>query len=123
PWPANDGGRPSRSAGTTVILVDGLLAGWLGRRDGQLLAWLPEADPDRRRIARALSQTLARLASGTARDGLLVSTINGVAAGEHALAPYLTAAGFPPGALGLARGRKEGRADEPDAARPASQPR
>ncbi len=123
PWPPNDGGRPSRSAGTVVILVDGLLAGWLGRRDGQLLAWLPEADPDRRRVAHALARTLARLATGTARDGLLVSTINGAAATTHALAPHLIEAGFTPGALGLARSRKDGRTDEPDAARPASQPR
>ena len=122
PWPPNDGGRPSRSAGTTVILVDGLLAGWLGRRDGQLLAWLPDADPERRRVARGLAQVLARVATSPNREGLLVSTINGTPAGRHPLAPYLIEAGFTPGALGLARSRKD---DEPDRAdvRPASHPR
>jgi len=65
---------------------------------------------------------LARVATSPNREGLLVSTINGTPAGRHPLAPYLIEAGFTPGALGLARSRKD---DEPDRAdvRPASHPR
>ena len=124
PWPAHDAGRPSRSAGSIVVLVDGRLAAWMGRRDTALLAWLPEADPERRRDARALARTLAALASGTAREGLLISTIDAVAAGAHPLAPHLVEAGFTPGALGLALSRKRsrGESDAPPERR-ASQPR
>ena len=105
-WPAVEGeGRgPTRSAGTTVVLVDGRLAAWLGRRDRQLLAWLPEDEPVRTRMARGISAALARLSADPQRQGLLVAEINGTAASDHPLGRYLVEAGFSAGARGMAKG-------------------
>src|SRR5262249_7678981 len=40
---------PTRSVGAQVIIVDGLLAAYLGR-GRQLLVYLPDAEPDRSRV-------------------------------------------------------------------------
>jgi ATP-dependent Lhr-like helicase len=109
PWPAVDGtGRPTRSAGTLVVLVDGRLAAWIGRGERQLLAWLPDDEPRRQQTARGIAHALAALSA--ARDGLLVQEINGAPVADHPLAPFLDAAGFARGAMGMARkrGRDEG---------------
>jgi ATP-dependent Lhr-like helicase len=108
-WPAAppDAGRgPTRSVGTSVILVDGDLTAWLSRGDRQLLVWLPDQDPERGRALRALSRELARLAEeGAGRQGLLIADINGLPARDHVVAPFLVEAGFTPGAMGMARAR------------------
>jgi ATP-dependent Lhr-like helicase len=93
----------TRSVGATVVLVDGAVAGFLPRGDRTLLAWLPDQEPDRRRVARALSQALiARARSGgDARRGMLVEDINGQPAATHALAPFLVEAGFVSSAMGM----------------------
>jgi ATP-dependent Lhr-like helicase len=99
-WPgeAAPGRGPTRSVGASVVLVDGALAAWLGRGGRQLAVYLPDEEPRRSRVARAVAETLAEVAW---RAGLLVSEINGVPAVEHPLAPYLAAAGFLPSALGF----------------------
>ncbi len=121
PWPATEGapstppgtdragsraGRPTRSAGTLVILVDGRLAAWIGRGDRQLLAWMPEDEPRRQHTARGIAQELTRLATGSTRQGLLVAEVNGIPVSEHPLAAFLDEAGFTRGAMGMARRRK-----------------
>jgi len=83
--------------------VDGALAGYLGRGDRMLLAWTPEAEPERSRTARALAHALldrARSGGDTPR-GMLIEEINGTPAALHALAPLFLEAGFLAGALGL----------------------
>jgi len=108
PWPAPEGaGRPTRSAGTLVVLVDGRLAAWIGRGDRQVLAWLPEDEPRRQHTARAIAAELNRLATESPRQGLLVAEVNGVPVGDHALAPYLDQVGFTRGAMGMARSRRK----------------
>jgi len=107
-WPptGDDGaGRgPTRSAGTYVVLVDGHLAGWLGRGGQALRTWLPEHEPDRSRHSRALAQALAESPLLRARHGgLLIAEIDGTPATDHPFAPSLAAAGFTPGARGYAR--------------------
>jgi ATP-dependent Lhr-like helicase len=110
PWPAVDGpGRPTRSAGTLVVLVDGRLAAWIGRGDRQVIAWLPDDEPRRQQTARGIAQALADLSS--ARDGLLVAEVNGIPVADHPLAPALEAAGFSRGAMGMARKRGRDEAD------------
>jgi ATP-dependent Lhr-like helicase len=110
PWPAPEGaGRPTRSAGTLVVLVDGRLAAWLGRGDRQLLAWLPDDEPRRQHTARAIAGALTRLATESPRQGLLVADVNGVPVADHPLAPLLHEAGFTRGAMGMARSRDRGR--------------
>ena len=84
------------------MLIDGQLAAYLGR-GRQLLVYLPEAEPDRSRVARALAARLADdCAHGEGRDGgLLIGEIDGAPAAEHALAPFLIAAGFAMSAFGF----------------------
>ena len=106
PWPTPEGaGRPTRSAGTLVVLVDGRLAAWIGRGDRQVLAWLPEDEPRRQHTARAVATELNRLATESPRQGLLVADVNGVPVADHPLAPYLDDVGFTRGAMGMARSR------------------
>jgi ATP-dependent Lhr-like helicase len=93
----------TRSVGATVILVDGTLAGYLGRSDRALLTWLPEEEPQRSQRARAVAQALiARARSGgDAPRGMLIEQIDGKPAALHPMAPFLARAGFISGALGM----------------------
>jgi len=114
PWPeqgtapaessaASGGTRgPTRSVGAQVVIVDGQLAAYLGR-GRQLFTYLPDAEPDRSRVARALASRLADIArTGEGRvGGLLIGEIDGVPATDHALAQYLVEAGFVRSALGF----------------------
>ena len=98
-WPASgdqsEGGRgPTRTVGSLVILINGALAAYIGRGGRQLQAFLPEDEPARSAVARALADRLAGL-------GLLVGEINGVPAEEHQLARFLIDAGFSPSAMGF----------------------
>jgi ATP-dependent Lhr-like helicase len=92
----------SRSVGAQVVMIDGQLAAYLGR-GRQLLVYLPEAEPDRSRVARALAARLADIArGGDGREGgLLIGEIDGAPAAEHALAPFLITAGFVMSAFGF----------------------
>jgi ATP-dependent Lhr-like helicase len=93
---------PTRSVGATVILVNGALAAYLARGDRQLLTYLPAAEPERSKVARAIARVLidrAR-AGGDAPRGMLVEEIDGAPPAQHALAPFLTEQGFVAGALG-----------------------
>jgi ATP-dependent Lhr-like helicase len=94
---------PTRSVGATVILVDGALAAYLGRGDRQLTAYLPDAEPQRSRVGRAISRALIERAraGGDSPRGMLIEEIDGGSPAAHPLAPYLAQAGFISGALGL----------------------
>ena len=99
-----DGGRgPTRSVGATVILVNGALAAYLPRGDRQLVAFLPDAEPDRSRVGRAIASVLIDRArtGGDAPRGMLIEEIDGAPPIRHPLAPFLTEAGFVAGAMGL----------------------
>jgi ATP-dependent Lhr-like helicase len=92
----------TRTVGATVILTDGALAAWLARGDRQLLTFLPEAEPERSKRARAIARVLidrAR-AGADAPRGMLVEEIDGLPPAAHPLAPFLIEAGFIGGALG-----------------------
>jgi len=95
---------PTRSVGASVILVNGALAAYIARGDRQLVTFLPEEEPARSRVARAVAHALlARARSGgdTPR-GMLIEEIDGQPPNRHALAPFLAQAGFAAGALGYA---------------------
>ena len=101
---ANDAGRgPTRSVGATVVLVDGALGAYLARGDRQLTVYLPDAEPQRSRVGRAVSRALIERAraGGDAPRGMLIEEIDGVPPAAHSLAPYLAKAGFIGGALGF----------------------
>jgi ATP-dependent Lhr-like helicase len=108
PWPASsspedgDTGRaPTRTVGALVVLVNGALAAYVSRGARQLTVFLPDDEPARSTVARALAGRLAALArdpeSGIA---LLIGEINGLPSADHPLARYLIDAGFTPSAMG-----------------------
>jgi len=103
PSTADAGRGPTRSVGATVILVNGALAAYLARGDRQLVTFLPDAEPDRSKVGRAVAHVLidrARTGADAPR-GMLIEDIDGLPPATHALGPFLTEAGFALGALGF----------------------
>jgi ATP-dependent Lhr-like helicase len=99
-----DAGRgPTRSVGATVILVNGALAAYLARGDRQLTTLLPESEPDRSKVARAVARVLIDRArtGGDAPRGMLIEEIDGTPPSLHPLSPYLSESGFVAGAMGF----------------------
>jgi ATP-dependent Lhr-like helicase len=94
---------PTRTVGATVILVDGAMTAYLARGDRQLVTWLPDTEPQRSRAARAVAHVLIERArsGGDAPRGMLIEEVDGGPAGTHPVAPFLIAAGFVSGALGM----------------------
>jgi ATP-dependent Lhr-like helicase len=105
PTAAESAGRgPTRSVGALVILVNGALAAYVPRGGREISAFLPEDEPVRSIVGRALGTALADLAR---ERGLLVGEINGRDPAEHPLTRYLVEAGFHPSAMGLQMVRTE----------------
>ncbi|MEQ1731171.1 MAG: DEAD/DEAH box helicase, partial [Vicinamibacterales bacterium] len=109
-WPGLDaahGRGPTRTVGASVILVDGALCGYLARGERMLLAWVPDTEPQRTRVARAVARALVERArsGGDTPRGMLIEELNGVSATLHPLASFCVEAGFTAGAMGLAATR------------------
>lgn len=107
PWTepgAVEQARAARAVGAHVVLVDGALAAWIGRGGRQAWVWLPSAEPDRTRVARAVAEqfaVLGRRAQAERHGGLALAELNGEAATQHPLALFLTEVGFVPSSLGF----------------------
>jgi len=93
-WPERPEGRkPMRTAGAVAILVDGRLAGWLGRGEEQLLTFIAdEADGDATRAA--IARALADEVRPEGRRTLFIETVDGAPVDETPLAEPLREAGF-----------------------------
>ncbi|HSY68773.1 MAG TPA: hypothetical protein VK813_09025, partial [Edaphobacter sp.] len=108
-WPAapDAGSSLTRSVGARVVLCDGALVAYLRRGNPNLQVFLPEEEPQRSQVARSLAEFLVGRVQGergeddAGRAGLLVSTVNGVAVAESAMARALLDAGFAAGAMGF----------------------
>jgi ATP-dependent helicase Lhr and Lhr-like helicase len=108
-WPAGGDAASSltRSVGARVVLCDGALIAYLRRGNPNLQVFLPEDDPGRSNVSRALAEFLVRRIrsdreeDGDQRSGLLIATVNGVPVGESPLARPLLDAGFVAGAMGF----------------------
>jgi ATP-dependent Lhr-like helicase len=108
-WPSGGDASSSltRSAGARVILCDGALVAYLRRGNANLQVFLPEDDPARTNVARALAEFLVarirgdRADDAASRAGLLIATVNGIAVAETAIARPLLDAGFVAGAMGF----------------------
>jgi ATP-dependent helicase Lhr and Lhr-like helicase len=124
---ADAGRSPTRSVGATVILVNGALAAYMPRGDRQLVTFLPDSEPDRSRLGRAVARVLIDRARGGGESprGMLIEEIDGAPPTGHPLVPLLVDAGFVMGGMGLAAtftrgaGRSgtaggSGRSEEPD---------
>ncbi len=90
----------TRSAGASVILVNGALAAYLSRGEKQLSVFLPDEEPQRGSVARAVAQSIASIVTEGHRRAMLVSEINGEPVAKAALAPFLAERGFVPTAMG-----------------------
>jgi ATP-dependent Lhr-like helicase len=108
-WPAGGDATSSltRSVGARVVLCDGALVAYLRRGNPAVQVWLPEEEPERGRVGRALADFLAarvredREEDAPGRAGLLIGTVNGVAVAQSAMAGALLEAGFVAGARGF----------------------
>jgi ATP-dependent helicase Lhr and Lhr-like helicase len=123
PWP-RDGNTDlahgmARTAGASVVIINGELAAFLRRRNPSLRVFLPEAEPERTQFARALARKLAEVAAErqTLKQGLLVGEINGAPAQVHVLARFLEESGFLRTALGFQM-RRSTTAAVPASSRP-----
>jgi ATP-dependent Lhr-like helicase len=108
-WPAGGDAASSltRSVGARVVLCDGALVAYLRRGNPSVQVWLPEEEPGRGRVARALAELLVarvredREEAGAGRAGLLISAVNGMDVAQSVMARALLEAGFVAGAKGF----------------------
>ncbi len=109
-WPAapEEGSSLTRSVGARVVLVDGALTAYLRRGNSNVQVMLPEEEPQRSRVGRALAeffvaqvQKLESDGGERGRGGLLITSVNGVAVAGHPMAKYLLDAGFVAAPLGF----------------------
>ncbi|HEX3583916.1 MAG TPA: DEAD/DEAH box helicase, partial [Thermoanaerobaculia bacterium] len=98
-WPESRAAL-TRSVGASVILVNGALAAYVGRGEKQIALFLPEDEPSRSMVARAVANALASLVRSGARRALLITEIDDAPVAKSPLAPMLAEAGFTPSALG-----------------------
>ncbi|HOU91003.1 MAG TPA: helicase-related protein, partial [Polyangiaceae bacterium] len=102
PWPGADP-RPQRAGGALVWLHEGRLVGYLAKTERALMTWLPDGEPRRSEVGRALGRALAGLADGARRRAVLLTSIDGKACSESPLAEHLVAAGFTAASQGFLR--------------------
>jgi ATP-dependent Lhr-like helicase len=106
-WPAAPevGSSLTRSVGARVILCDGALVTYLRRGNPNLQMFLPEEEPQRSQVGRSLAEFLVSRVrdqeDADGRGGMLIASVNGVAAAEHWMAKFLLDAGFAAGAMGF----------------------
>jgi ATP-dependent Lhr-like helicase len=121
PWPkvlGEDTRGATRTVGASVVIIDGRMAAWINRGGRQLVVCLPDEEPERSQVGRALAQELLEIANRKPerRRAWLIEQINGKPAVEHPVSSFLRDAGFAATAMGLqlriARRRADG--DEPE---------
>jgi ATP-dependent Lhr-like helicase len=122
PWPAGEGPRPMRAAGTHVALVDGVLAAYLGRGERELKTFVPEEEPQRTRMLRGLASALAGWAGRTGRLALGWAMADARPLAESPLGTFLLEAGFVRSGPGFRYAGPAGERAEPDEAAPTPQP-
>jgi ATP-dependent Lhr-like helicase len=106
PWPMiapSDSRGATRTAGSRVVIVNGRAAAWIGRGDRQLVTGLPDDEPERSQIGRAMARELVALAhrAPEGRRGWLIEEINGKPAIEDPASRFLIEAGFASTSMGL----------------------
>ena len=99
--------------GARVVLADGALVAYLRRGNPNLQIFLPEEEPGRTQVMRALARyfvIMGQAGSGrigepatdqSGRVGMLISSINGIAVAEHPMARALLDAGFQAAPMGF----------------------
>ena len=85
-----------RVVGASVILVNGRMACYVSRGEKQVSVFLPDDEPERSIIARAVASKLGSLVGEGLRRAMLISDIS-----DDAMIPFLIEAGFRQTAQGL----------------------
>jgi ATP-dependent Lhr-like helicase len=100
---ADAAGRPARTVGALVVVVDGFAAAYLRRGERELLLFGSDAEPRRSQRIREVARMLLYLAGarGEGRRGMLIAEINGVPASRHPAARLFIEEGFATTAMGL----------------------
>ena len=106
PWPmtpAGEGRGATRTAGARVVIVNGRPAAWISRGDRQLVVCLPDDEPERSKVGRAMAKEMVEIAFRAAegRRGWLIEEINGQPAIDDPSSQYLLEHGFASTAMGL----------------------
>lgn len=117
-WPnsgENSTARTTRSAGARVILVDGVLAGYLSRTRKHLTTFLPAEEPQRGKVTEQLAQALANLPDSS--NVLFLEKIDGQPAPDSPFAEILLRHGFVSSSRGLLHRRPGGGQPEAKFAR------
>jgi ATP-dependent Lhr-like helicase len=112
PWPEAEP-RPQRTPGALVVLHQGQLLAYLAKSDRALTLFLDGEEPARSHQLSALLAALQTLVGPGKRRALLLQTIDRAEAQKSQFAGAFMAAGFTPGASGLAL-RRSGAGREPE---------
>jgi ATP-dependent Lhr-like helicase len=94
PWPRTQDARLQRAAGSHVVLVDGVLAAFVGRGAREVTTLLPAEEPLRSRAGEAAARALAGWCARTGRSALGWSPDAAPPLAHGPLAPFLAAAGL-----------------------------
>jgi ATP-dependent Lhr-like helicase len=101
-WPTVEETSLNRSVGARVVLANGALVAFLRRGNPNVQVFLPEEEPQRGQVARALAEFWVRQAQRDGEaGGMLIVSVNGVAVAEHAMARALLDAGFHAAPMGF----------------------
>jgi ATP-dependent Lhr-like helicase len=108
-WPTapEEGSSLTRSVGARVVLVDGALAAYFRRGNPNVQILMPEEEPQRSQMARALAEFLVQHVQrgdnpeGRGRTSMLITHVNGIPVAEHLIARFLLDAGFQAAPLGF----------------------
>ncbi len=110
PQPA-DGGSLTRTVGSRVVLANGALVAYLRRGNANIQVFLPEEEPLRGQVMRALARYFVVMAHTQGRFGdeaaerggvgMFIQTINGTNVAEHPMARTLLDAGFQAAPMGF----------------------
>jgi ATP-dependent Lhr-like helicase len=96
PWPGSEKARLARVPGAHVVLVEGNLAAYLTREEREIHVFLPEEEPSRSAMGRAMARALASWMRRTGRVGLAWSPDENPPASRGPLSTFLVEAGFQP---------------------------
>ncbi len=83
-----------RVVGASVILVNGRMACYISRGGKELSVYLPDDEPERGTVARAVAKTLASLVEEGRRRAMLITEVNDEPVSHSPIAPFLVEAGF-----------------------------
>ncbi|MET0287818.1 MAG: DEAD/DEAH box helicase, partial [Polyangiales bacterium] len=93
-WPSREGARPMRADGASVVLHEGRVLAWLGRKERTVLTFFAadqrEAEQDATLVAEALSKSLSQ----RERLAYLIAAVDGEDVTKTVLGKALLAAGF-----------------------------